>query len=248
MAMGASLGVLSLSSANAQFGTFRDDFGNDANPHAAQHDYSTGTVPAGGIWTGIHNSMNGGGPSPPPGGPFVAADFVADGFNFLGNNKAGKLLIEDLVLHINTDSSLGVGWEAGINNAPFLYREVPAEANITATMKIDAQNSGQWHYAPIIARLKAPTGAPNTPVGFGRGDSLHPTESFVTIGSFRTAADNNVATILTQSIVNAVETEVNTGGRSEMACRCGYGWSRTAPCLRPTRRSTVSISRCAIRL
>jgi hypothetical protein len=203
--------LISTSPTRAQFGTFRDDFGDDANPHAAQHNYEPGTVPAGGIWTGVHNSMNGGGPiGVPP--TFVHADFVADGFNFFGTNKAGKLLIEDLVLHPNTDGQFGVGWETGINNAPFLYREVPAVANFTATMKIDAQNSGQWHYAPIIARLKAPTGAPNTPVGFGRGDTLDPTESFGTIGSFRTAADNNVASILTQSIVNAVETEVNTGG------------------------------------
>jgi hypothetical protein len=199
-------------SAAAQFGTFRDDFGNDVMPHAQQHNYQPGAVPAGGIWTGVHNSMNGGGPfgSPPV---FVPADFVADGFNFAGVDKAGKLLIEDLVLHPNTNPSiLGVAWEGGINNAPFLYREVPADAKITATMKIDSQNSGQWHYASVIARLKAPTGAPDTPVGFGRGDTLDPTESFVTIGSFRTAADNTVASILTQSVVNAVEMEVNTGG------------------------------------
>ncbi len=198
--------------AHAQFGTFRDDFGNDAAPHAQQHNYQPGTVPAGGIWTGVHNSMNGGGPfGVPP--TFVAADFVADGFDFAGADKAGKLLIEDLVLHPNTTPAvLGVGWEGGINNAPFLYREVPADAKITATMKIDAQNSGQWHYSPIIARLKAPVGQPDTPVGRGRGDTLDPAESFVTTGSFRTAADNNVVSILTQSVVNAAETEVNTGG------------------------------------
>jgi hypothetical protein len=207
----AFLFALWAATAHAQFGTFRDDFGNDATPHAQQHNYQPGTVPAGGIWTGVHNSMNGGGPfGVPP--TFVAADFVADGFNFAGADKAGKLLIEDLVLHPNTDAQLGVGWEGGINNAPFLYREVPADAKITATMKIDAQNSGQWHYAPIIARLKAPTGQPDTPVGRGRGDTLDPTESFVTVGSFRTAMDNNVVSILTQSIVNAAETEVNTGG------------------------------------
>ncbi|HEY3392370.1 MAG TPA: PEP-CTERM sorting domain-containing protein, partial [Lacipirellulaceae bacterium] len=169
VALAAFLFALCGATAHAQFGTFRDDFGNDAAPHAQQHNYQPGTVPAGGIWTGVHNSMNGGGPFPPPDGPFTAADFVADGFDFAGADKAGKLLIEDLVLHPNTDGQFGVGWEEGINNAPFLYREVPADAKLTVTMKIDAQNSGQWHYAPIIARLKAPTGAPPTPVGFGRG-------------------------------------------------------------------------------
>jgi hypothetical protein len=41
-------------------GTFRDDFGNDASPNGATFDFTTGTVPAGGIWSGIHNPTNGG--------------------------------------------------------------------------------------------------------------------------------------------------------------------------------------------
>jgi hypothetical protein len=174
-------------------------------------------VPAGGIWTGVHNSTNGGGPFPTPTDPFVPADFVADGFNFMGVDKAGKLLIEDLVLHPNTTAGvLGVNWEGANgdqNNAPFLYREVPADAKFTATIKIDAQTSGNWSYAPIIARLKGPAGGPDTPVGLNDGDPLDPTESFVTMGSFRvTPANNLVADILTQSIVNTVETEIRTGG------------------------------------
>ena len=46
-------------------------------------------------------------------------------------------------------------------------------------MKIDAQSSGQFSYAPIVVRLK---GTPPNPVGLGLGDALHANESFVTTG------------------------------------------------------------------
>lgn len=187
------------SAAVAQYGTFRDDFGNDANPNGAMFDFTTGNVPAGSIWSGIHNPTNGGVPESP-------GFFVSDGFDFDGNSKAGKLFIEDLGAHLNEDgSTVGIGWEGGRNNAPFLYRTIPADANFTATMKIDAQTAGNWSYLPIIARL-----AGNT-VGHGIGGALDPTESFVTLGSFKpndAAPDDGF--ILSQSIVNAVETE--TGG------------------------------------
>jgi hypothetical protein len=151
---------------------FSDEFGDDANPHAAQWDYTTGTVPSGNFWTGIHNPTTGGNATMPP-------VFIADGVDALGNDKAGKLVIQDLNKHPNTNGSLGVGWEATRNNAPFLYREMRSTDNWTATMKIDAQSTGQWSYAPIIARLK---GTPPNPVGLGLGDMLHPNESFVAAG------------------------------------------------------------------
>jgi hypothetical protein len=189
------------SPALAQFGTFRDDFGVDASPNAAQHDYTTGTMPAGSIWSGIHNPTFGGSPELP-------AFFVADGFDFDQNSKAGKLFIEDLNLHINEDgTSVGTGWEGNSNTSPFLYRTIPAEANFTATMKIDAQTAGNWSYVPVIARL-----AGNT-VGHGIGGTLDPTESFVTMGSFRPdAANPQNGFVLSQSIANTVETEAGAPG------------------------------------
>lgn len=205
-----ALFVIGASSAQAQFGTFRDDFGNDLNPNAAQHNYRTGTVPVGGIWTGVHNPTFGDDGTVTP-----AAIFAADSFDANGGSKAGKLFIEDLNTHPNTTAGvLGVGWEAGINNAPMLYREIPADSKFTATVKIDAQQSGNWSYAPIVARLKAPAGGPNIPVGFGRGDTLDPNENFVTMGSFRTnTADNLAATLLTQGVVNGGGVgDINTGG------------------------------------
>ena len=190
------------SQANAQvFGTFRDDFGVDANPNAAQHDFTTGTIPANSIWSGIHNPTFGGSPDLP-------AFFVRDGFDFDGNSKAGKLFIEDLNLHPNEDgTTVGTGWEGNSNTSPFLYRTIPADANFTATMKLDAQTAGQWSYVPVIARL-----AGNT-VGHGVGGTLDPTESFITMGSFRPdAASPNNGFVLSQSIANTVETEIGAPG------------------------------------
>ena len=166
---------------------FRDDFGDPASPHAAQFDYSTGAVPGGGFWTGVHNPANGGNASMP-------SVFVADGFDSQGNNKAGKLVIEDFNKHENTDGSMGIGWEPRWNNAPFLYREVPSTMNCVATMKINAQSDGLWSYSPMIARFK---GTPPHAVGLGPGDALDPHESFVTTG--RVAG----STFVTRSIRNA---------------------------------------------
>ncbi len=196
-----ALYLIGASPVQAQFGTFRDDFGDDAEANDEDTwDYTTGTVPAGGIWNGIHNPTFGDGvpPSSPP------ARFISDGSDGFGADKTGKLFIEDLNLHLNPNATLGVGWEGNKNNAPFLFRNVPADAKFTATMKIDAQTAGQWSYAPIIARLAG------NPVGIGLGDpvGLDPDESFVTMGSFRTdTANPGNASMLTQNIVNTVETE-----------------------------------------
>jgi hypothetical protein len=200
--LGKALVVLALaaSTAHGQFGIYRDDFGNDAIPHAAHHNYHTGTVPEGGIWTGVANPTNGGGiyGDPPV---FVPADFVADGFDFFGNSKAGKLRIEDLNLHPG-----GVGFDGERNNAPFLYREIPASNNFTATTKIDAQTAGNWSYAPIIARLK---GNPPLPLGLGVGDPRDPRESFITAGSFRGNTMNpNTARVLLQNVNGASDLDL----------------------------------------
>ena len=128
----------------------------------------------------------------------MPAVFVADGFDGQGNDRAGALVIQDLNKHPNTNGSLGVAWDANRNNAPFLYREVPSTDSWIATMKIDAQSSGQFSYAPIVVRLK---GTPPNPVGLGLGDALHANESFVTTGRLR----GN--TFLIRNIVNGAQVD-----------------------------------------
>src|SRR5688572_12824952 len=64
------------------------------------HDYSGGTVPAGGIWDGVYNAGNGG----------------------LGTN-ANNTVAGNLTM--GTD---GVGWEGGgRDDAPMLFRNVDAD-------------------------------------------------------------------------------------------------------------------------
>jgi hypothetical protein len=77
----------------------------------------------------------------------------------------------------------GIGWEGGRSTAPFLFRSVPAGQDFTATVKISAQTSGQWHASGIIAR------AANSPTPPGV-QADHTDENFVTMTSFRTDAAN----------------------------------------------------------
>jgi hypothetical protein len=129
-----------------------DTFGIDSMPNANMIDY-TGPIafPTGpsGIWHGIHNPTNGGDANTP-------AAFVSDGFDFLGNSKAGRLFVEDLRLHPNTDGRFGVGWEGdngGINNAPFLFTRVPAINDFDAYVKIHSQWLGSWSKTALITRV-----------------------------------------------------------------------------------------------
>jgi hypothetical protein len=184
--------------------TRRDDFGDPTMPHAMQHDYTTGTVPVGKMWNGIHNPTNGGSET-------VPALFVADGFAFDGTDKAGKLHIEDLGLHVNSNATLGTGWEpqGDKNNSAFLFTtfsgEAAAQYDFDAVMKIDAQTAGNWSYAAIIARVAGP------PVGICCGqdaaNSFATTgpdaENHITAGVFRTdAANPDNATLLVQNTLN----------------------------------------------
>src|SRR5690348_5053741 len=73
-----------LLSARAQAQLFVDEF-------TTFHDYTTSTVPAGGIWTGIHNATNGSGP-----GGLPVGFLQANGMDAFGNPKPGVLFIEDL--------------------------------------------------------------------------------------------------------------------------------------------------------
>lgn len=164
--------------------TFRDDFD-------AFHDYTTGAVPASGIWSGVYNATNGGG--------LVEANGVVP----------GSLYFDDLNNHPNNPGAIrpfGIGWESGLqgtrwNNGPFVFRDIPSEVDFTATIKIDTQTAGNWSYAAIIARHKGPT------VGIDEGGFLDPDESFLTTGNFPGLPDEGIRNILTQNIVNTVEFE-----------------------------------------
>jgi hypothetical protein len=191
--------------------TRRDDFGN-ATPHAQQHDFTTGMVPAGGIWNGIHNPTNGGGDL---GGTFEPAVFVRDGFNFDNSiDKAGKLHVEDLGLHANSNMTVGTGWEpqGDKNTSPFLFTSMDAYYDFDAIIKIDEQTAGNWSYAGLIARVAGPP--VNICCGQDEANSFGPEENFVTVGAFRTDAANvGNATLLLQNTVNGgggMPGEVNT--------------------------------------
>jgi uncharacterized protein (TIGR03382 family) len=196
--------VASSVSAQELVETRRDDFGDPTMPHAMQHDYTTGTVPAGKMWNGIHNPTNGGGPGFP-------ALFVADGSAFDGTDKAGKLHVEDLGLHPNSNGTVGIGWEpqGDKNNGPFLFTtfsgEPQAQYDFDAVVKIDSQTAGNWSHAGIIARVAGP------PVGICCGqdeaNSFATTgpnaENHVTAGVFRTDPANPAnASLLVQNALN----------------------------------------------
>jgi hypothetical protein len=150
------------------------------------HDYATGSVPAGGYWTGVHNPTTGAGGERP-------ANFQASGVDANGTPKPGVLLIEDLGGFAGPGGP-GVGWERSRTTAPLLYREIPAAANFDAKIKIVAQTSGQWSMAGLVARLKGP------PVGVGPADA---DENFVAAFAFRAdEANPDRATLLTRHIEN----------------------------------------------
>lgn len=152
------------------------------------HDYTDGTVPAGGIWSGIHNATNGSGVGGVP-----EAFFQANGQDAFGTPKPGLLFIEDLN---GGPSGAGVGWEGTRTSAPFLFRDVPATEDFDAKMKIDAQTAGNWSSVGVLARLKGPA----------VGETIDPGENFVSGTSFRTdAANPDNATILTKRIQNGAQ-------------------------------------------
>jgi hypothetical protein len=96
--------------------------------------YAGGTVPPGGIWTGVYNGNDGG----------------TDTTSNIGN---GNQLTMGLV---------GVGWENNRDTGPFLYKEVNAADFVRATVKITAQTAGNWSLAGIMVRMpNAIDAAPN---------------------------------------------------------------------------------------
>lgn len=172
--------LLFAASSHAQGITYHDDF-------TTLHDYHTGTVPVGGIWTGVNNAANG------DNGALVAK-FVANGEDAFGTPKPGVLFMEDLN---GGPTATGVGFEGARNTAPMIYREVDSAQDFDAKVKIDAQTAGQWSSAGIVARRAGP------PIGVA---PLDPTEQFVAAYSFRTDnANPGNATVLTKSIVNGAQ-------------------------------------------
>jgi hypothetical protein len=132
----------------------------------ADWDYSGGAVPPGGIWTGTWNHTVSG----PP-------------FNTTTND--GQLTIHDSL------NPTGHGWEIDQSDAEFLFVQLPAGSATTnnnpgglefsATVKLTAQNNGNWSWAGIVAR-QAQGDGPGGP-----GSAEHANENFYTFGSFLAA-------------------------------------------------------------
>jgi hypothetical protein len=150
-----------LMSARAQAQLYIDEF-------TTFHDYTTATVPAGGIWTGIHNATNGSGAGGVPVGIVQA-----NGMDAFGNPKPGVLFMEDLN---GGPLGTGIGWEGARTSAPFLFRDVPASEDFDVKIKINAQTAGNWSSAGVLARVKGPL----------PGATTDPTENFVSAATFRT--------------------------------------------------------------
>ena len=170
-----------LVSARAQAQLFVDEF-------TTFHDYTTATVPAGGIWTGIHNATNGSGPGGVPVGILQA-----NGMDAFSNPKPGVLFIEDLN---GGPTGTGIGWEGNRTSAPFLFRDVPAAEDFDVKIKINAQTAGNWSSAGVLARVKGPV----------PGGTIDPLENFVSATTFRTnTADLNQTNFLTKQITNGAQ-------------------------------------------
>jgi hypothetical protein len=190
----AAVGLLATLPASSGAQLLYDDFD-------VFHDYATGTVPAGGFWTGVHNVLN------------VCQDFPpviqAHGADAFGVPKPGVLFMEDTNCFMGPGGP-GVGWEASRTTAPMLYREIPAAYDFYAEMKINAQTAGQWSSAGIVARRKGP------PVGVAPSD---PNENFFAAMSFRAqAGDPNQGQMRTIRVQNGVGVEsVNPWGGGSAA-------------------------------
>jgi hypothetical protein len=192
--------------------TLRDDFGDGYEKQIGEWDYTSGKVPSGSIWKGIHNPRNGGDRENP-------AAFLANGVGPDGKSRPGRLYIEDLGLHRNKlhdppgNPLLGVGWEfetTGRNSAPFLFTEVDSRKDFDAVLKVSTQFAGPWSYLAIIVRRAGP------PTGFGSGEPLAAEESFVTAGSFRPNADNSGEIFL------IVQNAINGGAPTPSEVTCDF--------------------------
>jgi hypothetical protein len=169
--------LLFIAPAGAQAATFTDDFNTPT-------DYSV-FPGAGPVWDGMWNEPA----------------FLADGF--------GEFQAVDGVLRVSTDDGVApvpnLGWEVNRSTAPLLYHEVPADQDFTATVKINAQTSGQWSSAGLIARAPSAT-QPGT-------GTDHADENFATMYSFRTnAANANEGVTLMKRIENGAQPQDVSAG------------------------------------
>jgi hypothetical protein len=139
----------------------------------AVHDFSSGAIS--GIWDGSYNMPN------LAGGLF--------GSNFFATE----------VLTVDDNGVTNVGWEGGRSTAPYLFADVPAGMDFTATVKISSQTSGTWSAAGIVARA----GNSPTPPGTGADNA---DENFVALTSFRTdAANPDLGNTLMKRIQNGLQ-------------------------------------------
>jgi hypothetical protein len=162
-----------------------DNFNTNAN-------YALGAVS--GIWNGSENMLN------------------LNGGLFNANiSNPGTLTVEDNGTYVAPAGPPGMGWEGVRSTSPFLFANVPAGQDFTATVKISAQTSGQWSAAGLLARA----GNSPTPPGVAAD---HMDENFVTMTTFRTDAANadegNTLMKRVQAAVqnNDLNVPVNAGG------------------------------------
>ncbi|MFZ9936455.1 MAG: LamG-like jellyroll fold domain-containing protein [Luteolibacter sp.] len=124
----------------------------------APHDYTSGI--AGTIWHGVVNAEN-------------AVSLNA------GTSTTGRLRIAA------TD---GKGWDAGSNNAPFLYMNVSGDFD--ARVEVPAQTAGDYSVAALMARLGAPAA------------NGKPGEDYMTVTSNRFGSNNIQARTLRDGAQN----------------------------------------------
>jgi hypothetical protein len=148
-------------------------------------DYSGGAV--GGIWDGSFNMSN-----------------------LAGGSFFSNMTFVDNTLTVQDNGATNMGWEGNRSSAPFLFSNVPAGQDFTATVKISAQTSGQWSSAGLLARA----GNSPTPPGTGANNA---DENFVSMSSFRTdAANPNSGNTLMKRIqagaqINDINLDINAG-------------------------------------
>ena len=110
-------------------------------------------------------------------------------------DKADKLHVEDLGLHMNSNATLGVGWEGRHNTSPLLYTELPAQIRFRRRRQDRRTNGG----AVVLGGLdRSGGGSAGRPRRRRRANS-YPAENFVTAGRFaRMPPIGNNATLLLQ--------------------------------------------------
>jgi hypothetical protein len=180
--------------------TFRDDFGDDMNPHADACDYNNATGPGNcfsydpdattgrNIWVDSYQG------------------FIVEGANLFSRdsndtslppenaayNKAGKLFMAD---RVNPQTW---GWEGDQTDSPLLYTTLgPANGynganDFDVITKVDAATAGNWSTSGIVARVRYDVEVEpgvfvnHNPSNVGNGGDTPATENYVLTGPFQT--------------------------------------------------------------